>query len=130
MTTTQVGVPTASVRAGDVLRVLPGERVPVDGAVLAGRCSADESMLTGESALVPKGEGSQVRGRVTNGNLAASAWDAAAVSAAPREPSLPMRMCLMSACRRTMAWQLEPAQEGFTWETVQVASFEGRRGCG
>lgn len=53
-------MPTASVRPGDALRVLPGERVPVDGAVLAGRCSADESMLTGESALVPKGEGSQV----------------------------------------------------------------------
>lgn len=55
-----VGVPTSSIRQGDVLRVLPGERVPVDGEILEGRCSLDESMLTGESALVNKAEGAQV----------------------------------------------------------------------
>lgn len=55
-----VTVPTASVRAGDVLRVLPGERVPVDGEVLHGRCSVDESMLTGEAALVAKAQGAAV----------------------------------------------------------------------
>lgn len=55
-----VSVPTASVRAGDVLRVLPGERVPVDGEILEGRCSVDESMLTGEAALVAKAQGSLV----------------------------------------------------------------------
>ena len=54
-----VGAPTSSIRQGDVLRVLPGERVPVDGEILDGRCSLDESMLTGESALVNKAEGSQ-----------------------------------------------------------------------
>lgn len=53
-------VPTASVRAGDLLRVLPGERIPVDGVVVWGRASADESMLTGEAALVKKEPGSQV----------------------------------------------------------------------
>ena len=42
-------VPTTVVRPGDVLRVLPGERIPVDGAVIEGRCSVDESMMTGES---------------------------------------------------------------------------------
>ncbi len=54
-----VGVPTSSIRQGDVLRVLPGERVPVDGEIVEGRCSLDESMLTGESALVNKAEGAQ-----------------------------------------------------------------------
>jgi hypothetical protein len=58
-----VGVPTNSIRQGDVLRVLPGERIPVDGEILEGRCSLDESMLTGESALVNKGEGAQVETR-------------------------------------------------------------------
>ncbi|EIE25451.1 heavy metal translocatin [Coccomyxa subellipsoidea C-169] len=55
-----MSVPTTSVRAGDVLRVLPGERVPVDGEILEGRCSVDESMLTGEAALVVKAQGSLV----------------------------------------------------------------------
>lgn len=54
-------VATASVRVGDVLRVLPGERVPVDGVITAGRCSVDESMLTGESALLSKDAGDPVR---------------------------------------------------------------------
>lgn len=55
-----VSVPTADVAPGDVLRVLPGERMPVDGVVLAGRAVADEAMLTGEAALVAKSSGDQV----------------------------------------------------------------------
>ena len=54
-----VSVPTSSVRRGDVLRVLPGERLPVDGTILSGRCSVDESMLTGEATLVPKNTGQE-----------------------------------------------------------------------
>ena len=45
----QMMVPTSTVRAGDILRVLPGERIPVDGTVVSGKCCVDESMLTGES---------------------------------------------------------------------------------
>lgn len=44
-----VMVPTSTIRAGDLLSVLPGERMPVDGTVVQGRCCVDESMLTGES---------------------------------------------------------------------------------
>ncbi|KAK9803639.1 hypothetical protein WJX72_007735 [[Myrmecia] bisecta] len=61
-----VQVPTASIRAGDVIRVLPGERIPVDGQILEGRCSVDESMLTGESALVPKASGAKVTAGTVN----------------------------------------------------------------
>jgi Cu+-exporting ATPase len=60
-------VPLDSVRAGDRLRVRPGEKVPVDGIVLDGRSSVDESMLTGEPIPVAKGEGDPVTGATVNG---------------------------------------------------------------
>jgi len=53
-------VPVASVRTGDVLEVLPGERVPLDGVVREGASEADESLLTGESRPVPKAPGAKV----------------------------------------------------------------------
>ncbi|CAM6091053.1 unnamed protein product [Calypogeia fissa] len=52
-----VGVPTEEVRLGDCLLVLPGETIPVDGKVVAGRSVVDESMLTGEPLPVPKARG-------------------------------------------------------------------------
>ena len=55
-------VPTASLATGDLVRVLPGERIPVDGRVVEGRCSVDESMLTGESRLVTARVGDAVTG--------------------------------------------------------------------
>lgn len=61
-----VSVPTKEVRSGDIVRVLPGERIPVDGEIVSGRGSADESVLTGESAPVLKQPGS----RVTAGTVA------------------------------------------------------------
>ncbi|HEX9708921.1 MAG TPA: copper-translocating P-type ATPase [Candidatus Thermoplasmatota archaeon] len=60
-------VPLASVQAGDRLRVRPGEKVPVDGTVLEGHTSVDESMLTGESIPVEKGAGDAVIGATLNG---------------------------------------------------------------
>ena len=56
------------VRAGDVLRVKPGEKIPVDGVVLEGRSAVDESMLTGEPIPVEKTKDSRVVGGTLNGN--------------------------------------------------------------
>ena len=60
-------VALADIVAGDRLRVRPGEAVPVDGIVVEGRSSVDESMLTGEPAPVRKGAGAQVTGGTVNG---------------------------------------------------------------
>ena len=59
-------VPLDEVEAGDRLRVRPGESVPVDGEVLEGRSSVDESMLTGEPLPVEKAEGDAVTGGTLN----------------------------------------------------------------
>ncbi len=53
-------IPAESIQVGDRLRVRPGEKVPVDGEVLEGRCAVDESMVTGESMPVTKEAGSKV----------------------------------------------------------------------
>jgi Cu+-exporting ATPase len=60
-------VPLAEVQPGDRLRVRPGEKVPVDGAVVEGASSVDESMVTGEPIPVEKGPGSRVTGGTVNG---------------------------------------------------------------
>ena len=56
------------VRAGDVLRVKPGEKIPVDGVVLEGRSLVDESMLTGEPIPVEKTKDAKLVGGTLNGN--------------------------------------------------------------
>ncbi len=61
-------VPLDLVRAGDRLRVKPGEAVPVDGVVLEGASSVDESMLTGEPVPVEKSTGDAVTGGAINGD--------------------------------------------------------------
>ncbi len=61
-------IPISEVEVGDVLRVRPGEKVPVDGEVIDGYTSVDESMLTGESIPVEKKTGDQVTGASINKN--------------------------------------------------------------
>jgi Cu+-exporting ATPase len=60
-------VPLESVQPGDVLRVRPGERVPVDGYVIDGHTSVDESMISGEPIPVEKVRGATVVGGTLNG---------------------------------------------------------------
>ena len=60
-------VPLGEVKAGDKLRIRPGEKVPVDGIVREGTSAVDEAMVTGESIPVEKTPGSQVTGGTING---------------------------------------------------------------
>lgn len=53
-------VPADQIRQGDVLRILPGETIPVDGAILSGETSVDQSIMTGESLPVDKGVDEEV----------------------------------------------------------------------
>jgi Cu+-exporting ATPase len=59
-------VPVDAIQAGDLLRVRPGEKVPVDGEVAEGKANVDESMITGEPIPVAKSVGSKVTGGTLN----------------------------------------------------------------
>ncbi|MBZ0128364.1 MAG: heavy metal translocating P-type ATPase [Rhodobacteraceae bacterium] len=65
---TEYDAPLENIMEGDRLRVRPGDAVPVDGVVIEGRSSLDESMLTGESMPVEKGPGDVVTGATINHN--------------------------------------------------------------
>ncbi|OKH23821.1 ATPase [Hydrococcus rivularis NIES-593] len=61
-----IEIPVEQVRVGERVWVLPGEKIPVDGEIVAGQCSVDESMLTGESLPVAKQEGDTVTAGTLN----------------------------------------------------------------
>jgi Cu+-exporting ATPase len=62
----EVETPVVDVRKGDLLRVRPGEKIPVDGVVIEGQSNVDESMITGESIPVSKRKGDPVTGATLN----------------------------------------------------------------
>jgi heavy metal translocating P-type ATPase len=62
----ELRLPVDAVRVGWVVKVLPGEKIPVDGRVLEGASAVDQSMLTGESVPVEKGPGDEVAGATVN----------------------------------------------------------------
>lgn len=64
----EADIPLAEVRAGDIVVVRPGERIPVDGEVVEGVSAVDESMLTGEPMPVEKRPGDSVTGATLNGS--------------------------------------------------------------
>ena len=59
--------PVTALKTGDLIRVLPGERIPTDGTVTAGSSQVDEAMITGEPIPVAKAEGDTVTGATING---------------------------------------------------------------
>jgi Cu+-exporting ATPase len=63
---TEIDVPVAHISAGDALRVRPGEKIPVDGVVIDGESSVDESLMTGEPMPVEKSGGSPLVGGTVN----------------------------------------------------------------
>jgi P-type Cu+ transporter len=63
---TETDVPLEQVRPGDLLRVRPGEKIPVDGVVVEGSSSVDESLITGEAIPVEKTAGTRVIGGTVN----------------------------------------------------------------
>jgi Cu+-exporting ATPase len=65
---TEVDVPLEDVTVGDHMKVRPGEQIPTDGVVVDGQSAVDESMVTGESVPVEKGEGDEVVGSTLNEN--------------------------------------------------------------
>lgn len=65
---TELDVPLENILTGDKLRVRPGDNIPVDGSVLEGRSSVDESMITGEPVPIEKSEGDALTGGTLNRN--------------------------------------------------------------
>ena len=64
---TEKDIPLEHVKVGDILRVRPGEKIPVDGTVIDGESNVDESMVTGEPLAVEKAAGERVIGATVNG---------------------------------------------------------------
>ena len=64
---TEIDVPVEHIAVGDLLRVRPGEKVPVDGVITEGESSVDESLMTGEPIPVEKSTGARVIGGTVNG---------------------------------------------------------------
>jgi len=64
---TEEDIPLDAVHAGDKLRLRPGEKIPVDGVILEGQSSVDESMLSGEPIPIEKASGDRVVGGTING---------------------------------------------------------------
>jgi Cu+-exporting ATPase len=62
----EIDIPIEQVQVGDVIRVRPGEKIPVDGEIIEGESSIDESMISGESLPVDKAKGDMVIGSTMN----------------------------------------------------------------
>lgn len=98
----EVVIPSEQVRVGEIVRVLPGETVPADGVVTAGRTSIDQAVMTGESLPVDKGPGDEVSSGTVNqfGSFDMEVTRAGEDSAIQR-----MIRLVQSADAKSWAWQ-------------------------
>ena len=123
-TSEQVGIeiPVEQVRVGEWLRVLPGERIPVDGKIGVGVTSVDESMLTGESLPVTK----QMGDVVTGGTVNLSGAIALETLRTGNDTTLAQIISLVEAAqtRKAPIQKLADTVAGyFTYGVMAVASF-------
>jgi len=117
-------IPLDQVKAGDKLRVRPGEKVPVDGVVLDGLSSVDESMVTGESIPVEKRAGDKVIGATVNG----TGWLLMRAERVGSETMLAQIVRMVSEAQRSRAPIQKLADKVAAWFvpavlTVAVAAF-------
>ncbi len=92
-------VPAASLRKGDVVRVVAGEFIPADGEIIEGVASVDESAITGESAPVIRESGGD-RSAVTGGTRVISDWIVVQVTADPGHSFLDRMIALVEGAAR------------------------------
>ena len=119
-------VPIADVHVGDLLRVRPGERVPVDGIVTKGRTTVDESMVTGEPMPVTKEPG----GRVTGGTVTGTGSIVMKAERVGRDTLLAQIVQMVAEAQRTRAPVQGLADRIAAWFVpavfvVAVAAFVG-----
>jgi Cu2+-exporting ATPase len=116
-----IEIPVSQVRPGEWARVLPGERIPVDGEVVAGETAVDESMLTGESMPVLK----QMGDEVAAGTLNQSGAIAIRIQRAGNETTLARAIALVEQAqtRKAPVQQLADTVAGFfAYGVMAIAS--------
>jgi P-type Cu2+ transporter len=118
--TSSVEIPVAQVRVGEWIQVLPGEKIPVDGEVVAGRTTVDESMLTGEAFPVIK----QLRDTVTAGTLNQSSAFALQATRTGADTTLAQIVALVEAAqtRKAPVQKLADTVAGYFTYGVLAAS--------
>ena len=117
-----IEIPVEQVKPGEWLRILPGEKIPVDGTVVAGEASVDESMLTGESVAVVKTTSDPVRA----GTIARSGETTIEVTGIGRDTTLAKIISLVedAQTRKAPVQQLADTIAGyFAYGVMAIASL-------
>ncbi len=111
-------IPLTHVHVGDILRIRPGEKIPVDGVVVEGRSAVDESMITGEPVPVEKSDGDALTGATVNGT-GALLMRAARVG---RDTMLSQIVRMVAAAQRSRAPIQKLADEVSAWFVPSVVA--------